>query len=194
MKLQPFAKFHPRQIWNHWYKIVPLALLRLTVIDFKFGGGVTTLGRSPTLTILVRVRWAVETPRGGNIFGYCDFFKALSGSHGRPFGIRHNNLPEAPPNGEIVMTSYPVTIKPRYLGNHATQIKSYYRTLSGSHGRSFRIRYKNSPEMPPSGEIMLTSYSVGNKNLLSRKLCIPDKKLIWNTISKSWLLFQNPSW
>jgi len=36
-----------------------------------------------------------------------------------------------------------LAIKPRYLGNHALQIKSYYGTLSGSHGRSFRIRHEN---------------------------------------------------
>jgi len=34
---------------------------------------VITLGRSPTLTKLVRVRWAVKKPRGVNIYGYCDF-------------------------------------------------------------------------------------------------------------------------
>jgi len=32
------------------------------------------LGKSPALPKLVRVRWAVETPRGGNIYGPCDFF------------------------------------------------------------------------------------------------------------------------
>jgi len=41
--------------------------------------------------------------------------------------------------------------KPRYLGNHASQIKSYYGTLSGSHIHSFRIRHEKSPEAPPGG-------------------------------------------
>jgi len=77
-----------------------------------------------------------------------------------------------------------LAMKPRYLGNHASQIKSYYRTLSGSHGCSFRIRYENVPEAPPSGEIMITSNPVGNGNLLSRKLCIPDKSY-WGTLSGS---------
>jgi len=36
-----------------------------------------------------------------------------------------------------------LAIKPRYLGNYATQIKNYYGSLSGSHGRSFRIRHEN---------------------------------------------------
>jgi len=90
---------------------------------------------------------------------------------------------------------FPLAIKPRYLGNHASQIKRWYRTLSGSHGRSFRSRHEKSPEAPPSGEITMTSYPACNKTSLSRKPCIPDKKLLWNIIiSKSRLLFQNPSW
>jgi len=40
----------------------------------------------------------------------------------------------------------------------------------------------------------MTSYPVGNKTSLSRKPYIPDKKLQWNAIRKSWSLFQNPSW
>jgi len=40
----------------------------------------------------------------------------------------------------------------------------------------------------------MTSYPVGNKTSLPRKPCIPDKKLLWITIRKSWSLFQNPSW
>jgi len=85
-------------------------------------------------------------------------------------------------------------IKPRYLGYHASQIKSYYRTLSGSHGRFFRIRPKKSPEAPLSGEITMTSCPPCNKTSLSRKPCIPDIKLIWNTMRKSWSHFQKPSW
>jgi len=50
------------------------------------------------------------------------------------------------------------SIKNRYLRDHASQIKSYYGTLSGSHGRSFRIRYAKSPEAPPGGEITMMSY------------------------------------
>jgi len=40
----------------------------------------------------------------------------------------------------------------------------------------------------------MTSYPACNTTSLSRKPCIRDKKLIWNTIRKSWTLFQNPSW
>jgi len=87
-----------------------------------------------------------------------------------------------------------VATKPRYLGNLASKVTNCYRTLSGSHGRFFRISQEKSPEAPLSGEITMTSYPACNKTSLSRKPCIPDKKLICNTISKSWSLFQNPSW
>jgi len=72
-------------------------------------------------------------------------------------------------------------IKPRYLGNHASQIKSYYGTLSGSHGHSFRIRHEKSPETLPNGEITMTSYPVGNKTSLSQNHVSEIKKLLWIT-------------
>jgi len=78
-----------------------------------------------------------------------------------------------------------LAMKPRYLGNHASQLKNYYGTLSGSHGRSFRTRHENSPGAPTGGEITMTLYPVGNKTSLSRKPCIPDKMLLWITIMKS---------
>jgi len=68
-----------------------------------------------------------------------------------------------------------LAIKPCYLGNKPSQIKSDYWTLLGNHGRSFRIRHKKTPEAPPSGEITMTSYPVGNETTLSRKPCIPVK-------------------
>jgi len=42
-------------------------------IDFKFGVG-DYVREVTNPDKLVRIRWAVETPRGGNIYGYCDFF------------------------------------------------------------------------------------------------------------------------
>jgi len=63
----------------------------------------------------------------------------------------------------------------RYLGNHASQIESWYRTLSGSHDRSFRNRHEKLPEAPPSGEITMTSYPACNETSSSRKPCILDK-------------------
>jgi len=87
-----------------------------------------------------------------------------------------------------------LAIKPGYLGNHASQIKSYYGTLSGSHGRSFRFRHENLPEAPPSEEITMTPYLACNETSLSRKPCITNKKFLWITIRKSCSLFQNASW
>jgi len=84
-------------------------------------------------------------------------------------------------------------IKLRNLGNHAPQIKSFYKTLLGSHGRSFRIRPKNVRAASPGRGLTMTSYPVCNKTSLSRTPCIADKKLLWNAIMKSWSLFQNPS-
>jgi len=86
-----------------------------------------------------------------------------------------------------------LAIKPRYLGNHASQIKSYYGTLSGRHGRSFRIRHEKLPEAPPRGEITMTSLPACNKTSLSRKPCILKNKLVWNASRKSWSIFQNQS-
>jgi len=77
---------------------------------------------------------------------------------------------------------FPLAIKPRYLGKHASQIKSYYGTLSGSHGRSFRIRHKKLPEARPGGEITMKSYPVWNKTSLSRKPCNAAKNVLWITI------------
>jgi len=58
------------------------------------------------------------------------WYRTLSGGHGCSFRIRHEKLPEAspsgeaPPGGQITMTSYPACKKPRYLENHASQMKS----------------------------------------------------------------------
>jgi len=79
------------------------------------------------------------------------------------------------------MTSDPVgnkTSLSHYLGNHTSQIKIYNATLTGSHGRSFRIRPKKLPEAHPSGEIMTTSYPACNETSLYRKPCILDSKLL----------------
>jgi len=79
-----------------------------------------------------------------------------------------------------------LVIKPRYLGNHASQIKSLYRTSSGSHGRSFIIHHENSPEAPLVEKSRWRHIRLVIK---SRKPCITYKKLLWNTIRKSGSLF-----
>jgi len=52
------------------------------------------------------------------------------------------------PSGEITMTSYPVCNKTSFSRKPCIPEKSYYGTLSGSHGRSFRIRHEKLPEAP----------------------------------------------
>jgi len=68
-------------------------------------------------------------------------------------------------------------------------IKSYYASLSESHGRSISIRHEKSPEAPLGGEITMTLYPVGNKTSLFWNKCTTTKNLLWNAIKKS----QNPS-
>jgi len=87
-----------------------------------------------------------------------------------------------------------LAIKPRFIGNHTSQMKSYYGTLWGSRGRSIRMHPEKSPEALPSRKTTMTSYPPCNKTALSRKPCILDKTLLRNTLGKSWSLFQNPSW
>jgi len=121
------------------------------------------------------------------------YYGTLSESHGRSFRIRHEKLPEAPPSGEITMTSYPACNETSLSRKPCFPEKIYYGTLSESHGRSFRIRHEKLPEAPPSGGNTITSYPACNKTSLSRKPCILDKQLVWNAIRKSWPLFQNLS-
>jgi len=49
------------------------------------------------------------------------------------------------------MTLYPVGIKTSLSRKPCIPEKSYHGTLSGSHGRSFRIRHEKSPEAPSGG-------------------------------------------
>jgi len=122
------------------------------------------------------------------------WYWTLSVSHDRFFRIRHKNRLKRPLAEKSRWRPIRLAMKPRYLENHASQMKSYYGTLSGSHGHSFRIRQEKSPVAPPSAEITMTSYPTFIKTSLSQKPCIPDKKLLWTTMRKSWSLFQNPSW
>jgi len=122
------------------------------------------------------------------------YYWSLSGSHGRTFRIRHEKSREAPLAENSWWRHIRLAIKPRYLENHASEKKSYWKILSGSDGRFIICRHENKPEAPPSGEFTTTSYPPCNKTSLSGKPCIPDKKLMWNTISKSRSHFLNLSW
>jgi len=91
----------------------------------------------------------------------------------------------------VTMTSYPVGIKTSLSGKSCkTQIQSYYELLSWNLGCSFRFRQKQLRGALTAGGLTMTSYPVGNKTWLSRKLCMAAKMLLWN----SWSLFQNPSY
>jgi len=80
------------------------------------------------------------------------YYRTLSGSHGRSFRIRHKKSPEAPLVEKSQWRHIRLANKLRCLGKHASQMKSYWRTQSGSHGRSFRIRHEKSPEAPLAEE------------------------------------------
>jgi len=57
------------------------------------------------------------------------------------------------------MTSYPVGNKTSLSRKPCiADTKCYYETLSGSHGRSVRIRPENVRAAPPGGDITMTSY------------------------------------
>jgi len=75
-------------------------------------------------------------------------------------------------------------IKPLNLGNHTSQIKSFYATLLGSHGHLSKSVLKM------CGGLTMTSYPACNKTSSSRKPCIPDKTLLWNVIRKLWCFFR----
>jgi len=82
------------------------------------------------------------------------------------------------------------------MSNNSETIRDT-RKMSMNHAINVKTLFQIPSTKPvwnaPSGEITLTSYPACNKTSLSRKACIPDKKLLWIAIRKSWSLFQNPS-
>jgi len=117
--------------------------------------------------------------------------KLLGNAIGKSWSLLHNSSwkkgVKRHPGGKMTMTSYPACNKtslywiPCILDKH-------FGSLSGSHGRSFRIRYEKSCEAPPGGGLTMTWGPVGNTTSLSRKPCIADKQLLLITIMKSWSL------
>jgi len=71
-----------------------------------------------------------------------------------------------------------LAIKSCYLGNHASQIKSYCGTLSRSHGRSFRIRHDK--------KLISDSAIKKSADTLAK---FTSEKWLWITIVKSWSSF-----
>jgi len=51
-------------------------------------------------------------------------------------------------NTDDVISGIRLAIKPRYLGNHVSQIKSYYDSLSGSHVALSESVVKNRLKLP----------------------------------------------
>jgi len=123
------------------------------------------------------IRLAIK-PRylGNRAWQLKSYYGSLTGSHVRSFRIRHGKSRKAPLAEKSRWRHIRLVTKPRYLGNHASQITSYYGTLSGSHGRSFRIRREKMRAAPPGLGLTMMSNPVGNKTLLFRKPCISDKK------------------
>jgi len=59
------------------------------------------------------------------------------------------NRPKRPPGGKLTMTSYPACNKTSLSRKPYIPDKIFYHgTLSGGHGRSFRIRHEKSREAP----------------------------------------------
>jgi len=92
-----------------------------------------------------------------------NYYGTLSGSHSRSFRIRHEKCVRRPwrkTDDDVISGDNKI---PRHLGNHASQIKSYYETLPGSHGHSFRVRYENRVKLPWWKQITMISYPVSNQ-------------------------------
>jgi len=109
------------------------------------------------------IRLAVKARYFGNHASQIkSYYWSLSGSNGRSFRIHHKNRLKHPLAEKSWWCNIRLAIKLRYIGNHASQIKSYYGTLWGSHGPSFRIHHEKLPEAPPGGEITMTWYLTCN--------------------------------
>jgi len=139
--------------------------------------------------------WLAIKPRylGNHASHIKSYYGTLIESHSSSFRISHVKQHEALLADKSRWRHIRLAIKPRYRGKHASQIKSYYGTLSESHDGSFIICHVKWREASPGVEIMMTSYPAWNKTSLSRKSCIADKELLWNAIRKSKSLFQNTS-
>jgi len=107
-----------------------------------------------TKTVALKLRWrhirlAIKPRYLGNHASLIRrYYRSLSGSHGRSFRIRHENRVKGLLAYVWQWCQIWLAIKPLYLGNYASQIRRYYGSLSGSHGRSFRIRHENRAKRP----------------------------------------------
>jgi len=116
------------------------------------------------------------------------YYETLTGSHGRSFRIFHEISPGAPLAEKSRWRHTRLAIKPRYLANYASQMKSYYGSLSGIRARSLRIRHEKSREAPPSGWLTMTSSPFGNRTSLSRRSYTTDKSYYGSLSRSLWCL------
>jgi len=86
----------------------------------------------------------------------------LLGSHGRSFRIRHENLPEAPPSGEISMTSYLACNKTSFSRKPRIPHKKLYNRLAVT-----------GPSLKPAARGHNTINSINSLSFLKR----PSKSL-----------------
>jgi len=114
------------------------------------------------------------------------YYGTLSGNHGLSFRILHEKGVKRILAEDLRWHHIRLSIIPRFLGKHTSQMKSNYGKLSESHDRSFRIRHVKQRAAPPGGGQTMTSYPVCNTTSLSRKPCLAAKTLLWITILKSW--------
>jgi len=108
------------------------------------------------------------------------YYGMLAGIHDHSFRIRYEKSPEAPPGGEITVTSYPACNKTSLSRKPCITHKMY--TLRITIRKSCSL-FQNPAWNSPSGGLTMTSYPVDNKTSLSRKSCITVKSYYW---SLSW--------
>jgi len=103
------------------------------------------------------------------------YYASLSGSLNRSLRICHEQSRVAPPGGGLTITSYSVSSTTSISRKPCMVANSYYGSLTGSHGRSFRILHEKVCAAFPVGGLTMTSCQVANRTSLSRKPCITDR-------------------
>jgi len=115
------------------------------------------------------------------------YYGTLLGSHCPSFRIRHIKWREAPPGGEITMTSYLAVNKTSLswkpcIPDKKVNTEHYQEVMV-----SIRIRDENSSEAPLAEKSRLRHIRLAI-NLVISEPFIPDKNLVCITIMKSWSL------
>jgi len=148
------------QFYINWFKFSVGDYVREVTSPAKFGSDAIS-GRAATSGQHIRVLWL-----------YFILFFYLTELQPIPVNQFLHTLAQKT-RSSVRMTSFPVGNKTSLSWKPCIPIKSYYGTLSGSHGLSFRIRHEKSPEAPPGGEITMTSYPVSNNTSLCSEAMHP---------------------